>query len=1105
MAVEKIEYLLLSATAQIDAHMRSENQYVAIILVHLTESSFHSFKYQPIFLHDWRYAYVDAFATKFDIVEAKTVSTPNVRNWFCMGLGIDNLSQDSILGEAFSLSFDHALRSFSETLSIKWINIDSRSLKITKNVYDSRGEKRFENLKPLLSTDIQDAILFRFVDGFPSSILKSIISYACKTVQGGSDSSLLDLIYDAMGCLVESFFADCLHLMLSGGTFERLMDDTSPNNLEILKAALHSIAIRNSELFSIERRMQFPVEISHLIPQLPFYDALEAHVTYLKKSNDDSTIPAVAVSGPFSKLITIINSSKTLLRYGKEDAIRRALIPNLGKHIEQATLDTAADLITQILSESDETIINILQVCTGDFFKDLIPAFDIINALSKITQSTLNLDNIVSSKKKTIWSISIILAYSLRDALHDLRNVEEIEIWSAAAKKIKQIFDISGFNFNPDEKGMRQILNQLVIAQIVAFNISDEEKRVRALKSFPLHVSTMDSYVSSISKYLEGTEMENVLEEIVPFMLANSPKNELEQNLRFFLSLFRSPYRTTLNKSWWRIMLKKCMENPETCKLLDLEFPARGDFVPTILLSTNLLQEEYDIAPTLINFNYDMLQNVFFVLHSTFSEQHIHSLSNQFFRCDQSKFGQLEQMAIGVSILQKAASGDEAVFASKSWPKSTISAIQHIMTQWKNLKPHIFLFFIQLFSDKAIVRLFASNDTEEFIKCFGFKQYLEILPKPHQEAQPETLEFTVPSCMFDAEEKEFTTKFNLAEFRAAIIDQNIIEYVSELSVNKNEAERLRCRMQLVLVLYHDFFKKNLVCNSVANELTKAGSVLTSELCITDRELILFRFLANGKPSIHYQAKAVEMLSDLRNNEMLNLMVTALAVTVGMPPESTHLYDRIFHPETLKNYFCPGSSYERKNYDCGFITTADDKLQAANPPIMNHHLSYRLALNAISWVSLNWALILLPEADLKSLKEAHFLNYVDQEENDVDQRRGENPVGKYIARRAAVFKNLLEINLLNSVNRMEGPLYLTECLMRLWSLKRNGAPGLQGRILLGAGIQKVVEFELFLQQHVFSWVESNYLGQKDKYCKAVERNGLIQKIQAVKCSVLFTAD
>jgi hypothetical protein len=164
-------------------------------------------------------------------------------------------------------------------------------------------------------------------------------------------------------------------------------------------------------------------------------------------------------------------------------------------------------------------------------------------------------------------------------------------------------------------------------------------------------------------------------------------------------------------------------------------------------------------------------------------------------------------------------------------------------------------------------------------------------------------------------------------------------------------------MYLVLICFHNFFNKNATCPFVTALLDNAKFIAL--LDINNEEKKCYQFFTQGPPDIAENADELLWHFSAKNDNKFDtslryLFVNVLAVVLGLPRGSNHLYTRVFTPEVLSSSVRgPGSTYPNER-DCGYFIEATGELtnrfdKYAN--IMGGSRLYRLGLNTMTWAAL----------------------------------------------------------------------------------------------------------------------------------------------------------
>ncbi|MDY4146282.1 MAG: hypothetical protein SOY54_08745, partial [Bacilli bacterium] len=345
---------------------------------------------------------------------------------------------------------------------------------------------------------------------------------------------------------------------------------------------------------------------------------------------------------------------------------------------------------------------------------------------------------------------------------------------------------------------------------------------------------------------------------------------------------------------------------------------------------------------------------------------------------------------------------------------------------------------------------------------------------------------------------------------------------------KGNAIRNAIRMMVVLVAYYNFFDKGQACP----EVERAMITLQEELKLTTLELNGVLFFMRGQytmgdfmrnfykikpvsPKFYdandsrfdtlYGAFSYKWRTDKKEKADLttsHLMANVLAYTLGCPSDSTHMYERIFKMETLNDAKCPGSAYNRNNWDCGFKMDMHGNLDSATPPIMHNNRQYRLALNTVTWMAFSWSQIVNPPMYVKALENHHFINHIEDVRATIGgrTRNKEEEVHTYIYDRACNFFSALREESSTSAGRIDQTHFINETLLELFYATnevggRRKPSAFVGSFDDAAAIAYENEFE-----RLFNTVSSNY-----KVRAAALQYQSAEHVSAKLCDIIKACD
>jgi len=310
----------------------------------------------------------------------------------------------------------------------------------------------------------------------------------------------------------------------------------------------------------------------------------------------------------------------------------------------------------------------------------------------------------------------------------------------------------------------------------------------------------------------------------------------------------------------------------------------------------------------------------------------------------------------------------------------------------------------------------------------------------------------------------------------------------QATVAQGEWERLTMRMLLVLIVYYDFFDQANACTVIQNLLAAQPSALSQQLQLDAKELAAVQFFARGPQDVSEEDAVLDPIRGLYSRQLqqdnkhdrslAHLSANCLAVALGCPRDSNHLYNRILAPRSLDGNYGPGSAYHHMNRDCGYKLEGGT-LTPAN--IMGGIRRYRLAINALVWMPLSLCLAVVPaDGQAACRANAGFLNYVAQDGAAVNrQRTREQMNSAYVLNRAGTFFSEFSLDEELRNQQIEPMHFMTESLLGLWLLC-NEQPRNAALKALYADEAQAIAYEQVVHGQVFERVSAEYRQLKNTY-------------------------
>jgi hypothetical protein len=168
------------------------------------------------------------------------------------------------------------------------------------------------------------------------------------------------------------------------------------------------------------------------------------------------------------------------------------------------------------------------------------------------------------------------------------------------------------------------------------------------------------------------------------------------------------------------------------------------------------------------------------------------------------------------------------------------------------------------------------------------------------------------------------------------------------------------RMCIFLACYYEYYNKLTKCHLILSLLER--SEVLRLLDITPQEKLIFKMVAdvpkNWDPidpllfQFSYKARL-----DKNDNTIAHLMMNCMAVALGCPRDSNHIYMRAFDISKAAASLSPGSTLNRKMADSGYLLQNDGSLTPSD--VMGNHTPFRLVLNTLVWASFSWSCVIDP--------------------------------------------------------------------------------------------------------------------------------------------------
>ncbi len=162
----------------------------------------------------------------------------------------------------------------------------------------------------------------------------------------------------------------------------------------------------------------------------------------------------------------------------------------------------------------------------------------------------------------------------------------------------------------------------------------------------------------------------------------------------------------------------------------------------------------------------------------------------------------------------------------------------------------------------------------------------------------------------------------------------LVQWCKKIIYQRDKEGQMQLRMFAILIFYYEFYLKSLTFTQFSKEFKEFFEVLD----INEAERIVYEmFLTSTKMNLFSNTDPLTSLFNILDKNLdgvehptvlRDCMVNLLAVVMGMPTESNHLYTCIFHPNTMENTLAVGlksaQKMHRSNnpYDKGRTTKSE---------------------------------------------------------------------------------------------------------------------------------------------------------------------------------------
>lgn len=1055
---------------------------------------------QAIFANGWSFSYVDSLGVSSISNDAaqqvETVKDIDARTWLAHAFGLDvAISKDAVI-EAFRDTFLDYIKELCGRMPSRMVPIKRELVPHSKEFYSSfrvgmrpRANDLFAFIRQTLQRQsyIIDELLQRFSDLWCGSFLHNVVRDACLAIQQGRVTlSLLQIVQFALQRLLKPVATNLVHDLCSNVALEAVISaDSHDEQKTFLRKLLRSIPI---QVDSQDELLLPAINYDIRIPSyLPLFDVLSRRLALLaSRITGERGIEQRAIAlermisaDPLKAALDFLEKSASLMDLFKRDLVIRLqrgheelFVPADAaaadieatlwldiyvRQLEQLTQGHTQSVAHLFLVASSHNQIETLQLCLQPLralvpppkSKDLadMPSVDQAEELEKFVLSTtvqlayerlqLLASAAVAADNAEVMCRGVATAVGMltpRAPLHGtLLNVLPVA-------RDRALFDL--------ERAMLFALQDAIQDPIAAAkalgsarDIIDEVSNVGTCS-----LETMLTFATRLSQSVRDMPSEvlaGLAEDLITWRLGYNASDgehfpaQLQHDIFVVLSLAArdkhlSPHLALLCQavpaSWFLGFLSNwfrgkpeewfkeaVLQMERLCgadEQADLSTPTCGQVSPGAFILFHLLKqhiEEATMALPQLAESFTSVANGHNITRAAWASALIGALADKI-----SETGAVIELPENV-----LRSAKEAI-ALKNGKQALLIAIGR---------------------DARVGELLRNAMT---LRALGMKElYLG-------DSSPAGCDFAVPSFTIDPRSPHHAVYCAVRDHIAAG-SPNFVQFVAD-SIARCASDDAKThihgeiRASIAVFTYYQCFNNGQKCEFLLSKLNE----IVPLLCITPAERRAFEFLANGpldvpddklEPLLYVfsqQARAPGARVDL---SLAHLLANILAIALGCPSDSTHLYNRAFALGTLNGTFCPGSAYSRQNWDCGFIyDPKTGALSPANspPPILGDNVWRRLALNTTIWGAICWALILSPdEGHQAAVSNYHFLNRVQDEQLvGAVQRNEKQVVRSYVFTRTSTFFNALAQNSETVSQHIDVVHCINEILLQLWAATDN---------------------------------------------------------------------
>ncbi|KAL9656856.1 hypothetical protein ABK040_004390 [Willaertia magna] len=1039
--------------------------FVSLIIHFCPEQLQFGNTYDTIFL-EWDYYYIDSFQISTESTAMVALDNDvghylESRWWFACGVGLFNSVESSDLKLAFGSIYEQLLEKF-----IKENNLLLQSSHLQR-YFLTKGKRTLDDKVGLVKNILknykilQNIILTKFSSKWNTKYLSKIVGQICKNIaEGSSVKGILESIMDALKVSLMEFLNPLTRRLMKSISSVEELSKVNDENSELQFKILELIIFDTQMNYQAMAKEKIPLS-SILLSQIDSKSKqdLVGCLSIIEKDSkqySDFRCDMIRYLFDISMREDLVELIDSIFEFARNDkSLRLYEIMKKSKHDVNMVLLLVQK---QDISIDDELLKQVAQM-KGDIQKiiDLLMSNIISNNWKKIKDAfqqqdeetikqwlEIDFPNIQKMSLKnyapnTFKSYKFEILFVLHEFLWFCDNFSQNtaqQLW----EKVHVLFDATGENnylnqyfvqvvekfatFLLDKPSLKSWLTNIMI---FAFSSKQEYWTVPSLKNL-IHISSEYDKANDIWSQVNFSTLGSLIEKLASQFIQNQNMNNN------FLDMLNETVINLVGNNQSLLMLEEVTEQKQ---------PTFVSLFQRSIINIYSVQDWKNFVPTYMKQVKDLRQST------------------------RQSLSLMVESALDALLLSKLAvylGENNCQQQIEALDKNKADIIKNIIQ--KHNKYPLYL-LSRAISDDKLESILLCNRAE--LERIGMGQYhLASIKKDYRSHHF--------SFMHNQNDPLFNT-FNQVRHLIVAGDSNaLINYISQFLNNGGNVYHIR--LMLVVVPYNYFFLQGQSCPSVMAILQNQNVCRT--LLLTAEEQKAVQFFARGPIDISpqkqntYFALYFASLQHIRSQDekvLIHLLANITAVSLGVPKDKNHLYNRIFHPEVLADSLGPGSTYNNQNWDCGFTSDGLTIALRDQANIMNRSEVYHAALNTLTWAAFLLCVMFDPERNSGFARNKHMCNYVDQDVVKNVEMTAEERLQLYIKTRVDTFASIFYHSPI-ILNLIDTTIFFTNSLEE-FQRKAAGSDKCLGFFRNGINTQIIREYENFWLNECFIKVVQNY--------------------------------